>query len=88
MSSTATIELASREELRTVPGEPEQYAPGPDAPVARVKQKWNEPSINKWRVAAAFASFAVVGASDGVYGVSIIKHMDGFFCRRGPLMLV
>ncbi|OJJ55871.1 hypothetical protein ASPSYDRAFT_33887 [Aspergillus sydowii CBS 593.65] len=69
MSSTATIELAPRDELRTVPGEPEQYGPSPDAPVARVKQKWNEPSINKWRVAAAFASFAVVGASDGVYGI-------------------
>ncbi len=88
MSSTATIELAPRDELRTVPGEPEQYGPSPDAPVARVKQKWNEPSINKWRVAAAFASFAVVGASDGVYGVSVIKRMDEFFCRRGQLILV
>ncbi|KAL4782724.1 major facilitator superfamily domain-containing protein [Aspergillus varians] len=70
MSTTATIELAPREELRSSPDEPEQaYGPNPDAPVARVKQKWNEPSINKWRIAAAFASFAVVGASDGVYGI-------------------
>ncbi|KAL3473515.1 major facilitator superfamily domain-containing protein [Aspergillus californicus] len=66
MSATVTIELPSREELRSSPSEP-----NPDAPIARVKQKWNEPSINKWRIMAAFASFAVVGASDGVYGALV-----------------
>ncbi|KAL2844974.1 major facilitator superfamily domain-containing protein [Aspergillus pseudoustus] len=70
MSTTVTIELPAREELHSPPGEPDEaYAPNPEAPVARVKQKWNDPSINKWRIAAAFASFAVVGASDGVYGI-------------------
>ncbi|KAL4977955.1 major facilitator superfamily domain-containing protein [Aspergillus desertorum] len=54
------FELPSLEERRRA---------DPDAPVARAKQKWNEPSINKWRIAAAFASFAVVAASDGAYGI-------------------
>ncbi|KAL2820087.1 major facilitator superfamily domain-containing protein [Aspergillus granulosus] len=71
MSTTVTIELLPRDAPRSSPpGEPDQaYAPNPEASVARVKQKWNEPAINKWRIAAAFASFAVVGASDGVYGI-------------------
>ncbi|KAL4772711.1 major facilitator superfamily domain-containing protein [Aspergillus nidulans var. acristatus] len=70
MSATVTLELPSLEERRSLPEEPEQaYGANTDAPVARAKQKWNEPSINKWRIAAAFASFAVVGASDGVYGI-------------------
>lgn len=89
MSATATIELAPHSELHSSPGEPEQaYGPNPDAPTARVKQKWNEPSINKWRIAAAFASFAIVGASDGVYGVSIINPADEFPCRCSPLILL
>lgn len=74
MSATVTIELPSRGEQRTWPEEPEQaYGPSSEASVTRVKQKWNEPSINKWRLAATFASFAVVGASDGVYGVSVLN---------------
>ncbi|KAL4945085.1 hypothetical protein BDV06DRAFT_209712 [Aspergillus oleicola] len=61
---------ASMDELRSSPEEVEQaYEPNADAPVARVKSRWDEPSINKWRIAATFASFAVVGASDGVYGI-------------------
>ncbi|KAL3460596.1 major facilitator superfamily domain-containing protein [Aspergillus heterothallicus] len=79
MSTTVTIELPAREELRSPPGEPDQaYAPNPEAPVARVKQKWNEPSINKWRISAAFASFALVGASDGVYGALIPYIREDF----------
>ncbi|KAL2871475.1 MFS transporter [Aspergillus lucknowensis] len=79
MSSTVTIELPPREELRSLPDEPEQgYGPNPEVPVARVKQKWNEPSINKWRIAAAFASFAVVGASDGVYGALVPYIREDF----------
>ncbi|KAL4794386.1 hypothetical protein BDV19DRAFT_379508 [Aspergillus venezuelensis] len=38
-------------------------------------QRWNGPSTNKWRMPATFASFAscaVVGASDGVYGMSAL----------------
>ncbi|KAI9372289.1 major facilitator superfamily domain-containing protein [Aspergillus egyptiacus] len=70
MSATATIELPSCEQLRNPPDESAQASePSPDAPIARVKQRWNEPPINKWRIIAAFASFAVVGASDGVYGI-------------------
>ncbi|KAL4927554.1 MFS transporter [Aspergillus undulatus] len=72
MSATVTIELPSREGtgLRTSSNEPENgYGPNQNVPVARVKQKWNESSINKWRIAATFSSFAIVGASDGVYGI-------------------
>lgn len=46
------------------------FGPGPDANIARVQQRWNQPGINKYRLAATFISFALVGASDGVYGVS------------------
>ncbi|CBF78065.1 hypothetical protein AN8768.2 [Aspergillus nidulans FGSC A4] len=70
MSATVNLELASLEERRRLSGEPEQAcAANADIPVARAKQKWNDPSINKWRIAAAFASFTVAGASDGVYGI-------------------
>lgn len=79
MSATVTLELPSLEERRSLPGEPEQAcAANADIPVARAKQKWNEPSINKWRIAAAFASFTVAGASDGVYGVSTAHPADEF----------
>jgi hypothetical protein len=90
MATTVTIELPPREELRSPPGEPDQaYAPHQDATVARVKQKWNDPSINKWRIAAAFASFAITGASDGVYGVSFISSSNqlDLSCQRGPLTM-
>lgn len=33
-------------------------------------ERWNEPSVNLWRVLATFYSFIVVGANDGAYGVS------------------
>ncbi|KAL4865818.1 hypothetical protein BDV12DRAFT_187906 [Aspergillus spectabilis] len=70
MSATETIELAPREELRISPEETEQaYGPNPESTVARAKQRWNDPPINKWRIATAFASFAVIGASDSVYGI-------------------
>ncbi|KAL4758641.1 major facilitator superfamily domain-containing protein [Aspergillus foveolatus] len=79
MSATVTLELPSLEERRSLPEEPEQaYAANTDIPVARAKQKWNEPSINKWRIAAAFASFAVVGASDGVYGALVPYIREDF----------
>lgn len=83
---STTIELPVREEQKntvTQPNRPPQaisagdsssaeqsFAPAPDVQVARVQQRWNEPGINKYRLAATFVSFAVVGASDGVYGVS------------------
>ncbi|KAL4817758.1 major facilitator superfamily domain-containing protein [Aspergillus spinulosporus] len=79
MSATVTLELPSLEERRGLPEEPEQaYGANTDAPVVRAKQKWNEPSINKWRIAVAFASFAVVGASDGVYGALVPYIREDF----------
>ncbi|KAE8320471.1 major facilitator superfamily domain-containing protein [Aspergillus sergii] len=34
-------------------------------------ERWNEPSVNLWRVLATFYSFIVVGANDGAYGAMI-----------------
>ena len=48
----------------------QSFAPAPGVQVTRIQQRWNDPGINKYRLAATFVSFAVVGASDGVYGVS------------------
>jgi hypothetical protein len=67
--STTTVELAppgQQESQRSV----HTFGPTGDDAIVQAKQKWNDPPINKWRVLATFASFAVVGASDGVYGVS------------------
>lgn len=72
MSSTMTIELPRREqqEPHTLPSAPEQ----PFGPTTQAKQKWNQPSINKWQILATFVSFAMVGASDGVHSVSFDGH--------------
>ncbi|KAF2183790.1 MFS general substrate transporter [Zopfia rhizophila CBS 207.26] len=82
MSTTSmTIELSPREqqELHTLPNAPEQpFSPGEAAPIARAKQKWNDPSINKWRILVTFTSFAIMGASDGVYGLIIFQIREDF----------
>ncbi|KAL4805897.1 hypothetical protein BDV18DRAFT_14495 [Aspergillus unguis] len=41
-------------------------------------KKWNDSPINKWRMAANFASFGVVGASDGVY-CALIPYIRELF---------
>ncbi|KAL4960054.1 MFS transporter [Aspergillus stella-maris] len=65
--ATVTIELPTRDPLRTLPDEAGQaFESNADAPVARVKHRWNGPSTNKWRIAAIFPSFAVVGSRDGI----------------------
>ncbi|KAK2810834.1 hypothetical protein FQN50_002657 [Emmonsiellopsis sp. PD_5] len=75
MSTSVTIELPAREQpvlsavLEEREIEQQSFAPGATAPIAHVKQKWNEPAINKWRILVTFVSFAIVGASDGVYGI-------------------
>jgi hypothetical protein len=69
MSTTVTIE---QQELQTLPaGQEQSFEPVAAVPIARVKQKWNEPAINRWRILMTFVSFAIVGASDGVYGVGV-----------------
>ncbi|KAH1304232.1 hypothetical protein KXX11_001205 [Aspergillus fumigatus] len=68
--STTTVELAppgQQESQRSV----HTFGPTGDDAIVQAKQKWNAPPINKWRVLATFASFAVVGASDGVYGALV-----------------
>ncbi|GIK04386.1 hypothetical protein Aspvir_008469 [Aspergillus viridinutans] len=65
--STTTVELALQEQQESQsPVHP--FGPSADDAIVQEKQKWNDPPINKWRLLATFASFAVVGASDGVYG--------------------
>jgi hypothetical protein len=67
--STTTVELASHGQQESQ-SSVHTFGPIADDAIIQAKQKWNDPPINKWRLLATFASFAVVGASDGVYGVS------------------
>jgi hypothetical protein len=69
---STTVELASREQEQTQNSSSQSFGPHTDDATVLVKQKWNDPEINKWRLLATFVSFAVVGASDGVYGVSYL----------------
>jgi hypothetical protein len=66
--STTTVEVALQEQ-QELQSAVETFGPSADDAIVQAKQKWNDPPINKWRLLATFASFAVVGASDGVYGV-------------------
>jgi len=43
----------------------------PDTAV-EVRQEWNSPRINMWRVFATFFSFFVFGMNDGAYGVRYV----------------
>jgi hypothetical protein len=67
--STTTIELATQGQQQPQ-SSVQTFGPIAEDVIIQAKQKWNDPAINKWRLLATFASFAVVGASDGVYGVS------------------
>ncbi|KAG2002088.1 hypothetical protein GB937_009753 [Aspergillus fischeri] len=66
--STTTVELASQGQQESQ-SSVHTFGPIADDAIVQAKQKWNDPPINKWRLLATFASFAVVGASDGVYGL-------------------
>lgn len=80
MATTTTTVLAepAATELQTLQVE-SAFNPSESSNVVVAKQKWNEPGINKYRLAATFASFAVVGASDGVYGVC--KCLSSAMCE-------
>ncbi|KAG4414182.1 hypothetical protein IFR04_012669 [Cadophora malorum] len=43
-----------------------------------IKQRWNSPGGNKWRVFATFWSFFVVGMNDGSYG-ALIPHLEPYY---------
>ncbi|RPB19566.1 MFS general substrate transporter [Terfezia boudieri ATCC MYA-4762] len=43
--------------------------PPAGAVVVPARQTWNNPSINKWRVLAAFYSFIILGMNDSAYGL-------------------
>lgn len=67
--STTTIELVSQGQQESQnPVQP--FGPSTEEAIVQQKQKWNDPPINRWRLLATFISFTVVGANDGVYGVS------------------
>ncbi|GFF37078.1 hypothetical protein IFM51744_03340 [Aspergillus udagawae] len=68
--STTTVEVALQEQ-QELQRAVETFGPTADDAIVQAKQKWNDPPINKWRLLATFASFALVGASDGVYGVLV-----------------
>ncbi|KAI9047891.1 hypothetical protein LZ554_007693 [Drepanopeziza brunnea f. sp. 'monogermtubi'] len=43
-----------------------------------VRQKWNSPGGNKWRVFATFWSFFIIGMNDGSYG-ALIPHLEAYY---------
>ncbi|KAL4984489.1 MFS general substrate transporter [Aspergillus falconensis] len=69
-STTTTMELASQGQQESQ-SSVQTFGPIAEDVIIQAKQKWNDPPINKWRLLATFASFAVVGASDGVYGALV-----------------
>lgn len=77
----SSLEMSSQpvdaHELQNLP-------PAADEPVALVKQKWNDPPINKWRVLATFVTFGIVGASDGVYGALVPSVRASFSSFNSP----
>ncbi|KAF5864203.1 hypothetical protein ETB97_008409 [Aspergillus alliaceus] len=77
MSAATTIELFSQEQQESQVLS-NSFGPGTEAAIIRAKQRWNDPSINKWRLLATFVSFAVVGASDGVYGALVPYVREDF----------
>lgn len=78
MSATSVVELPQRAALQSdgnhipdvvsSPAASLEEAP-PGVTVATVKQRWNDPPINKYKVAVTFLSFFIVGANDAAYGV-------------------
>jgi hypothetical protein len=79
MSATSVVELpqraafqSDRDHISDVVSSPAaslEEAPPPGVTVATVKQRWNDPPINKYKVAVTFLSFFIVGANDAAYGV-------------------
>ncbi|KAK2626010.1 hypothetical protein QTJ16_004272 [Diplocarpon rosae] len=43
-----------------------------------IKQRWNSPEGNKWRVFATFWSFFIIGMNDGSYG-ALIPHLEPYY---------
>ncbi|KAH9210752.1 major facilitator superfamily domain-containing protein [Leptodontidium sp. 2 PMI_412] len=50
----------------------------PPMQAVEVKQRWNSPAGNKWRVFATFWSFFVVGMNDGSFG-ALIPHLEPYY---------
>ncbi|KAL3436140.1 MFS general substrate transporter [Aspergillus tetrazonus] len=75
--STTAVELASQGQQEPQ-SSVQTFEPITEDAVIQAKQKWNDPPINKWRLLATFASFAVVGASDGVYGALVPYLRDDY----------
>ncbi|KAL4772356.1 MFS general substrate transporter [Aspergillus nidulans var. acristatus] len=75
--STTAVELASQGQQESQ-SSVQTFEPIAEDAVIQAKQKWNDPAINKWRLLATFASFAVVGASDGVYGALVPYLRDDY----------
>ncbi|KAF8456936.1 major facilitator superfamily domain-containing protein [Terfezia claveryi] len=42
------------------------------------RQTWNNPSINKWRILAAFYSFTILGMNDSAYG-ALIPYLETYY---------
>ncbi|PBP26996.1 major facilitator superfamily transporter [Diplocarpon rosae] len=50
----------------------------PPARAVHVKQRWNSPGGNRWRVFATFWSFFIIGMNDGSYG-ALIPHLEPYY---------
>ncbi|KAL8366783.1 hypothetical protein RB595_008767 [Gaeumannomyces hyphopodioides] len=55
-----------------------QDLPPPATAPVETLQRWNQPGVNRWRVAAAFWGFIVCGANDAAYG-PLIPHLERYY---------
>ncbi|KAL8357093.1 hypothetical protein RB598_002088 [Gaeumannomyces tritici] len=60
------------------PAERDHDLPPPATAPAEALQRWNQPGVNRWRVAAAFWGFIVCGSNDAAYG-PLIPHLERYY---------
>lgn len=63
---------------RTPPSEPSTPRDDSIVNVARQQQRWNDPPINKYRLAAVFWAFLAIGANDASYG-ALIPSIEAYY---------
>ncbi len=64
-----TFGLAPQIPLQPLNGGQDVESEGPVSNVVQVKQRWNQPRVNIWRLMAVFLTFFNLGANDASYGV-------------------
>ncbi len=61
--------LAPQTPLQPLNGAQDVESERPSSNVVQVKQRWNQPRVNIWRLIAVFLTFFNLGANDASYGV-------------------